>query len=179
MEKSEFTFKEIALKTIVVHTVTYFLVGLAAYCLFDYSNDFSSLEVNGLMRQPDDFLVRTGVLFQPVRGFLFGIVFFLLRKVLFKERFGWLKTWTLLVFIGIFSTFGPAAGSIEGLIYMRWQAQSIPGGMVEILLQSFLLSILTWYWVRWSIGRWFTLTSLILFSACLILPVLGLWAEQW
>ena len=174
----DLTFKGILAKTTVVHTVTYFLIGLTAYSLFDYSRDFSDPALKLLMRATDDPMVKAGVLFQPIRGLLFGIVFFLLRNVFFEQRYGWLKMWTSLAVIGILSTFAPAAGSIEGFIYTQIKPRAMAGGMIEVLLQSFILSMLTWIWVCRPVGKWFGRIGVFLFTAAIILPVLGLITER-
>jgi hypothetical protein len=103
----------------------------------------------------DDPQVATGLLFQPIRGALFGLCFFAVRDAVFGRKQGWLIMWLLLVVIGIVSPFGPAPGSIEGLIYMRlpWQSQLGPG-LIEVLAQSLLLSIGVFYWVTAPFRRW-------------------------
>lgn len=61
----------------------------------------------------DDPAAQAGVSFQPVRGALCGLIFYLLRDVLFAPR-GWWVTWLTLPVIGIAALFGAAPGSIEG-----------------------------------------------------------------
>src|SRR3990172_9686644 len=100
-DAGKLTFWAITLRTIVVHTVTYFFVGLLAFTLFDYSARFADPALSSFMRQTNDPLVTAGVLFQPLRGLLFGIVFYLLRDVLFRRKNGWLIMWITLVVIGI------------------------------------------------------------------------------
>ena len=133
---------ELVVKTIVTHTLTYFLVGLAAFWSFAYARKFAEPGVRSLMRQTDDPLVMAGPLFQPIRGLLFGLVFYLLREPLFGARTGWLVLWLVLVVVGILGTFGPAPGSVEGMIYttlpFRFQLESLP----EIVVQALALSTL-------------------------------------
>ncbi|MEW6173718.1 MAG: hypothetical protein AB1510_11765 [Bacillota bacterium] len=130
------------------------------------------------MRQTDDPLVVAGVLFQPIRGALFGVVFYLLRDVLFRRKNGWLIMWTALVVIGILSTFGPAPGSIEGLIYTKLPIKGLWGGLAEVLAQSFLLSVITYYWVNHPEKKWLTWVLGTFFVIVLILPVIGLLARH-
>ena len=92
-------------------------MGLLASLIFDYGRLYAETGLNLLMRQTSENMVMAGPLFQPIRGFLFGIVFFLLRDILFKRKNGWLVMWIVLVVVGIFSPFGPTPGSIEGMIY--------------------------------------------------------------
>lgn len=89
-----------------------FFIGLSAFFIFDYSTQFAETDLRLLMRPTTHPLVMAGPLFQPIRGFLFGIAFFLLRDFLFGKPRGWLTLWIVLVIIGILSTFGPAPGSI-------------------------------------------------------------------
>lgn len=172
------TFWGVTLKTIVVHTITYFAVGLLAFTIFDYTARFADPALSSFMRQTDDPLVAAGPLFQPIRGLLFGIVFYLLREVLFRRRDGWLVMWIMLVFVGIFSTFGPAPGSIEGLIYTTLPIRGQLAGLSEVLLQSLLLSVVTFVWVRAPERRWLSLLLGILFFIVLLLPALGLLLGQ-
>ena len=111
------TFTSITLKTIIVHTVTYFIVGLIAFTFLDYSAKYADPIVSNLMRQTDHPLVAAGPLFQVLRGFLFGIVIYVLREIIFPQKRGWLSLWLVLVIVGILSPFGAAPGSIEGMLY--------------------------------------------------------------
>jgi hypothetical protein len=178
MHRRRPTFWEVTLKTIVVHTITYFAVGLLAFTVFDYSTRFADPSLGCFMRQTDDPLVAAGPLFQPIRGFLFGIVFYLLQEVLFRGRGGWSTMWIMLVLVGIFSTFGPTPGSVEGMIYTTLPISGQLFGLIEVLLQSLLLSIITTYWVRHPESRWLKWVLGVLFAIVLILPAVGLLLSQ-
>src|SRR5262249_57176445 len=82
-----------------------------------YARTFADAGVQSLMRQTDEPLVMAGPLFQPIRGLLLGLVFYLLSEPLFGARRGWLVLWLVLVVVGILGTFGPAPGSLEGMVY--------------------------------------------------------------
>jgi hypothetical protein len=170
--------RAVVLKTTVVHTLTYFIVGLIAFSLFDYSERFADPALSSLMRPTDDPLVQAGVLFQPIRGILFGLVFYLLRDVLFRQKYGWLIMWFTLITLGMISTFGTAPGSIEGLIYTKAVYEGLWGGQIEVMSQSLLLSVLTYYWVNHPGKKWLSWLFGILFFIALILPALGLLARQ-
>lgn len=174
MFKDETTIRELAVKTAVVHTVTYFVMGFIAMTLFNYEARFAEPALSSFMRQLDNPLVRAGVLFQPIRGILFGIVFFFLRDRFFGSPTGWLYMWLMLVVVGILSTFGPAPGSIEGLIYTKVGFAGIWGGMIEVLAQSFLLSLVTFLWVRNRFDRWIGVVMWVLFVVIILLALAGL-----
>lgn len=168
-------FWEIIIKTIAVHTTTYFLVGFSAFTIFNYSATLSHAKSN--MRPATDPLVRAGVLFQPLRGFLFGIIIYLLKDILISQSDGWLITWLMFVIVGILGTFAPAASSLEGLIFLKSGTGTNWGGLIEILTQSFLLSAITIYWINHPLSMWLNWTMGTIFFFSLLLPVLGLLAN--
>jgi hypothetical protein len=160
-------------RSAVVHTVTYFAAGILAFTAFDYASRFADPGLRDFMRQTNDPLVMAGVLFQPIRGALFGIVFYLLRDVLFRPG-GWWITSVTLVVIGIVSPFGPAPGSIEGIIYTTLPVRALWGGLLEVVVQSLLLSTILFHWVRHPNKRWLSRLLVLLFLIALALPGLGL-----
>ena len=90
MNQTRRTFWTIVVKSIVTHTVTYFIMGLLASTILDYTRFFAESSLNLMMRQTNDPWVMAGPLFQPLRGMLFGIVFYLLREPFFEKRTaGW------------------------------------------------------------------------------------------
>jgi len=173
-----YTFWGITLKTIVTHTVTYFLMGILAFFLFDYATQYTETSLNLLMRPTTDPIVRAGILFQPIRGLLFGIAFYLLREVFFDKKLGWLMMWVVLIIMGILSTFGPAPASIEGMVYTTLPFSSHFGwGLVEIYSQALLLSFVTYYWVNHPEKKWLTWVLIAAFCVVLLLPILALLAS--
>ena len=162
----------IVVRTAIVHTVTYCLVGLVAYNLFHYRAFLADPSNN--FRPSSDPLVRAAVLFQPIRGLLYGVVFYLLSSVLFQQSTGWLIAWVMLAFVGILGTFAPAGHSIEGLVFLKAGSSRNWGGLVEMLTQSFFLSVFTYVWVSNPNSVWMTWAFGILFVIALLLPVLSL-----
>jgi hypothetical protein len=170
----EFAFSSIVIKTTLVHTVTYFLIGLLSFLFLDYSARYADPTVAVALRQTDDPLVTAGPLFQVLRGFLFGIAFYVLRDVIFPKRGGWLTLWLVLLIVGIFSPFSSAPGSIEGIVYstlpMWFHIMSLP----ELIIQSFLLASLTQYLVNHPEKRWLSILFGILFVIIVLLALLGI-----
>lgn len=161
-------------KTIVMHTLTYFLLGILAATLLNYAERFARPEMVCWMRSTTDHIVMAGVLFQPLRGIIFALVFFPLQQLLFARPHGWLLLWWLLVGLGILATFGPTPGSIEGLVYtvIPWTDQLL--GWLEVVTQAFLLALGLWVWVRHSEKRWLNWSLGVAFVVVMALPVLGL-----
>jgi hypothetical protein len=171
-------FWSLVVRAMAVHTVTYTLVGMVAFSLFRYGASIREDPVRrASMRPTDDPLVMAGPLFQPLRGALFGVAFYLLRDVVFAPG-GWWVLWLTLVIVGILSTFAPAASSIEGLIYLEPSPTGfLWGGLLEILTQSLLLAVVTFLWVRHPLP-WLDWLMGALFVLALAMPAMGLAARR-
>ena len=83
MKENKFSFSVISLKSTIVHTVSYFVIGLLAFTFLDYSAKFADPIVANMFRQTDHPLVAAGPLFQVLRGFLFGVVFYFYARLSF------------------------------------------------------------------------------------------------
>jgi len=170
----EYSFSAIAIKTTLVHTVTYFLIGLVSFLFLDYSARYADPAVAVALRQTDHPLVTAGPLFQVLRGFLFGIAFFTLRNVIFPKQRGWLTLWLVLLIIGVLSPFSSAPGSIEGVVYSTlpiwFHIMSLP----ELIIQSFLLASLTHYMVNHPEKRWLIILFVFLSAMIILLTLLGI-----
>ena len=124
-------------------------------------------------------MVLAGPLFQPIRGVLFGVVFYLLRDSCLGMKNGWVTMWIVLVVVGILSTFGAAPGSVERLIYTTIPVSfQLGGGLLEVLVQALLLSFGVFYWVTHPDKRWLTWGFGVVFVIVLALPALGLLVGQ-
>ncbi len=174
MNQTRPTLLEAVVKTIVAHTVTYFIMGLLASTLLDYTRFFAESSLSLMMRQTDDPWVMVGPLFQPIRGILFGCVFYLLREPFFGKKNGWLVMWIALVVVGIFSTFGPTPGSLEGMLYTVFPLWVHLKGLPEVLLQSLFLSLILYYWVNNPQIRWLSWVMGIAFVILMSFPIIGL-----
>jgi hypothetical protein len=154
MKQAHPTIWAVLIKTMVTHTATYFIVGLVASTVFDYADLFAHTSLNLFMRQLTDPFVVAGPLFQPLRGALFGVVFYLLRDSIFQKKNGWLVLWLVLVALGILGPFGPTPGSLEGLIYtvvpLSIQLKVLP----EVIVQALALAVVLVYCVNHPERRW-------------------------
>jgi hypothetical protein len=168
----------LTLKSVIVHTITYFAAGVLAYTLGDYEKAFSQPPLSYVMRPTSDLLVLAGPLFQPIRGVLFALALYPLRNVLFAERRGWLTLWWLLLALGVLSTFGPAPGSVEGLIYTTIPPLVQLAGLWEVFLQSLLFAVVLHYWVTHPDKRWLNWTLGGAFSVVMMLSLMGLFFAQ-
>ena len=178
MKQIQPTLLEVAVKTIVTHSVTYFVMGLLASTLLDYTRFFAESSLSLMMRQTSDPWVMLGPLFQPIRGILFGLVFYLLREPFLGKKNGWLVMWIVLVVVGIIGTFGPTPGSLEGMLYTVFPVWVHLRGLPEVLLQSLFLSLILFYWVNHRQSRWLSWLMGIAFLVLMSFPILGLLVTQ-
>jgi hypothetical protein len=171
-------FRAVAVKTIVVHTVTYFVFGVLALFVFDYGRLFAETELRFLMRPISDPLVMAGPLLQPIRGLVFGAMLFMLRETFFATRWGWLRLWLVLVVVGIIGPAGPVPGSLEGMIYTKIPLLVQLKGLPEVVLQTLAFSWILCYWVDHPEKRWLSWCLGVVFVVVCLLPVLGLLASR-
>lgn len=164
---------ELLAKTAAAHTITYMLMGIIASTAMNYKEMFARPEVACYMRQISDPWVMAGPLFAPLRGIIFALAFYPIRSALFGRKHGWLILWWLLVALGILNTFGPAWGSVEGMIYTLASPLGQMKGWLEVVPQALLLSVILCYWVDHP-KRWLNWTLGTLFVLTMALPTLGL-----
>jgi hypothetical protein len=115
MQDSQHRFLPLAARTVVCHTLTYFVMGALAYHFLHYA-DFINDPRSGT-KPASSLWVLLGAPLQVFRGILFASVFYPLRGRLFGNRNGWLLMAWMLIGIGILGTFAAPAGSLEGFIY--------------------------------------------------------------
>ena len=172
MDKPQPRFLPLALKTIVSHSITYFVMGALAAHFLNYAAAMARPDSG--MRQITDPWVIAGPLFQPLRGLVFALVFYPLRECLFGRKYGWLLMGWMLIALGILSTFGPASGSIEGMIYTPVPIRFQLRGGLEVVPQALLLSALLCYWVNHPEKKWLNWLLGIIFFVLMTMPVLAL-----
>jgi hypothetical protein len=81
-------FLTLAAKTVVSHTLTYFVMGALAFHFLHYG-DFMNKPDSGMRPTTSPFVIL-GPALQIVRGVLFAAVFYPFREILFGRRNGWL-----------------------------------------------------------------------------------------
>jgi len=172
MASRSITFGIFLWRTTAVHVITYFLVGIIAMNAFNYGNIFTSGNLGSFMKSLDSPWVALGPGLQVFRGLIFALVLWPFKSIFIDEDHGWLKLWVLFIGLSILSTFGPALGSIDGMIYttipIKHQLLFLP----ELLFQSFLLAFLISYWCR-KPKKAYNILSIILVSLILLMSIAG------
>lgn len=168
-------FLSLTLKTIVCHTVTYFIMGALAYHFLHYADILNN--PNSGMRPTTSLWVLFGPVLQVFRGVLFASVLYPFRETLFGRKDGWLLIAWILIGVGILGTFAAPPGSLEGLIYTTIPVRMQLRGYLEIIPQALLLSALLFFWVRHPGKKWLAWSLCVPYALCVVLPLLGMLAQ--
>ena len=133
-------------KVTLAHVITYIAAGLISFNLIYFNYIDQLTEILGF-KPMDQISFPTMIFGQIIRGILLGIVIWWIKDSIFKTKLAWLKLWAILVILGIFNTYGPTPGSIEGFIYLDTSGfEGMPLIMnlsvLEVLMQPLLFSII-------------------------------------
>jgi hypothetical protein len=155
-----------------VHMITYFIVGLLAMFVFNYREAFATESLQGFMKPLDSPWVALGPGLQVIRGLLFGLALWPFITIILAPGKGWWKLWFLFVTLGILATFGPAMGSVDGMIYT-----TVPVGeqllyLPELFGQSLLLSLGIYYWYKRPFAG-YNYVALTLVALILLMSIAG------
>ena len=174
MNSPQPSFWSILYRTIISHTVTYFVTGVVASILLGYATRMIRPDVAPIIRKITDPILMASPLFQPVRATLLAIVFYLLRDVLFSNRKGWLIMWCMLVVIGILTPFSASWGGIEGMIFFNSPVWDHIVGWPEVFSQTLILSVILTYWVDHPKSKRLHAILLVGFILTMLLSIIGL-----
>ena len=167
------TLPALTVRTIIVHTVTYTVMGLLAVTFLDYRTAFEAPVTREFMRPVDDPVVALGPALQCIRGVLFALAFYPLREIVFGRAGGWRIMWMLLVVLGILAPFAAAPGSVEGLLYTKLPLRLQLSGWLEIVTQALLLSVILHHWVTHPEKRWVAWVLGVAYALAVTASVLG------
>ena len=155
-----------------IHVITYFVIGVLSMTVFNYRDFFASGTLGSIMKPIDSPWVVLGPGLQLVRGLIFGIVLLPFRTVFLSKENGWLNLWFLFIGLSILSTFGPAIGSIDGMIYTTVPIKEQLTFLPELIVQSFLLSFLLYQWYKRP-KKAFKTASVILVALIVLTSIVG------
>lgn len=174
MNNPQLSFWSILYRTVISHTVTYFVTGVVASILLGYATRMIRPDVAPIIRNITDPILIASPLFQPLRAALLTIVFYLLRDVLFSNRKGWLIMWCMLVVIGILTPFSASWGGIERIIFFNLPIGDHIAGWPEVFSQTLFLSIILTYWVDHPKSKRLHVILLVGFILAMLLPIIAL-----
>jgi hypothetical protein len=162
-------FPTFLLRVCACHMATYFVAGLLAFSLLDYEKAFASEHLACWMRPTSSTWVALGPGLQWIRGLIFALVLYPFREVFLGRSRGWLTLWGLLLGIGILSTYGPAPGSVEGLLYTTIPPLEQVAGLSEVVGQSLAFSVLLFSWYRRPHRAW----GIVLYSLSVVVVLMS------
>jgi hypothetical protein len=130
-----------------MHVITYFIIGMISMNIFDYQYLFTSNEVGAIMKPVTSKWVALAPGLQVIGGLFLGIVLWPFKSVILSGN-GWFKLWLLFIGLSILFTFGPAIGSIDGMLYTKVPVRLHLTFLPELLVQALLLSAGIYYWYQ-------------------------------
>ncbi len=160
-----------------IHVITYFIIGILSMYIFNYRNLFESGNLGLIMKPLDSPWVPLGPGLQIFRGLIFAIVLWPFKSIFLSKEKGWLKLWLLFIGLSILSTFGPAIGSIDGMIYTTIPIKQQLTFLPELVIQSFLLSFCIYYWYQ-KPKKIFDIVPIILVALIVLMSVAGFLAAS-
>lgn len=155
-----------------IHVITYFIIGIITMNIFDYQSVFTNGNLGSFMKNLDSPWVALGPSLQILRGFIFAIVLWPFKSIFLYGEYGWFKLWLLFIGLSILATFGPAIGSIDGMIYTTIPISQQILFLPELIIQSFLLSFFIFYWYN-KPKKAYNIISIILVSLIILMGTAG------
>jgi hypothetical protein len=130
------------LKVTFAHILTYTLCGIIA---MNVNNYLAWIAEQDNWRQMDDIIFQLALVFQILRGVLYGIVLLMIKDTIVYSKYGIIKLFIIMIILGMFNTPAPGPNSIEGFIYLKPPNEPLSialGGTLEIMIQNLLFCII-------------------------------------
>lgn len=167
-------------RSITCQMTSYFVIGWLASSAFNYRELFATGGSPAgtswqYMRGFDSAWVPAGPILQCIRGCLFGVVLWPLRRAWLDQPRGWLRLWLLFVGLAILGPTAAAPGSLEGMIYtnLSWSDHLL--GWPEMGAQTLLFSLILQRWYRCP-SRWWNRSMIAAVAIVCVLCTLGVLA---
>ena len=139
--------------------------------IFDYQYLFTTNEVEAIMKPVNSKWVALAPALQVLGGLVFGIVLWPFKSVILSKN-GWFKLWFLFIGLSILFTFGPAIGSIDGMLYTKVPVRLHLTFLPELIVQALLLSSGLYFWYQ-KPSKILTIMSIIFVVAIIALSIAG------
>jgi hypothetical protein len=133
-------------RTIVVHTVAYFVAGMLAYFI-QWGGVYGGSVMRTYMKTPSEYAPWV-IPSQILRGFILAVALYpFLGRILELKRWGWLSVSSLCLLIG---TIGGSGGIIEHIVFTTTPVFFTLATLPEITAQGLMFGYLLVLWERRS-----------------------------
>ncbi len=140
------TFAFFTSRTIIVHIVTYVIVGMLAYYI-QWSGVYGGPAMQTYMKTPSEFGPWV-IPSQILRGFILAVALYpFLGRILELKRWGWLSVSSLYLLIG---TIAGSDGVIENIVFTTTPVFFTLATLPEIVAQGLMFGYLLVLWERRS-----------------------------
>jgi len=175
-EKNKENFK-FAWRVVVAHVLAYFIAGILAMNLFNYTELFTSGTFSLFMKPTTEPIIALGVCLQIIRGVIMALVLLPLRKVFTEGKYGFLKLGFLILGLSVLSTFAAAGGSIDGFIYTNMSFMEHIIGYPEAILWISLFSFTMWIFYKFE-KKAISIIAIVLFILIVLMSIFGYFAAR-
>jgi hypothetical protein len=166
------TFGKFSWKVISLHMITYVITGMIFSTLFNYKQLYQTGTLAYYMKDFSSPWISAGPALQLIRGFLFAFILWPFYDFIFSKQNGWAFLWLLLFGFAIIGTAAAAPGSLEGIIYTRLSLTEHLFGLPEVMLQTFLFSVLLFRWMKYR-RKYFNTISIMAVLLIILMSILG------
>jgi len=170
-------FRSFAWRVISLQILTYFVFGVLAFLILDYSKAFETTDLRYLMLPTTSPWVAAGPALQVFRGLLFAVVLYPLAGQFIGRPKGALVLWGLFLGLAILGTCGPSPGSLEGMFYTKLPFGMHVFGLPEVVLQTLFFSLGLVWWCRRP-ARWKNVVSGVAVGLIVLMSLAGVLAAR-
>jgi hypothetical protein len=135
------------IRFVILHVVTYAVVGFALYTLQNYEEAFAVMQEFKLYRPTDDPIVMAAIPLQILRGGFLALPFVPFHNTFARKSYGWLLLFGLVYGLTALGAPNFFAGLFQDIAARKPLAEFLIGP-IEITVQMSLFSILLFWWGR-------------------------------
>lgn len=169
----DISFKSFCWRVTAMHTIAYFLAGIAAILTLNYEKELSKGFLETFMRPMSSPIVPLGAALQLINGFFMSLILYPIRKeIIGNFKTGWKKLSILLIGFTVFAPQIPGPGNLEGLIYTKIPLPIHIMSLPEAILYGLLFPLALVYWIKLD-KKWMKTTSIVFIALILLMSVLG------
>lgn len=172
-ESTHKSFLKFSWRITVLHTITYYIAGLAALVTMHYKSRFSGEFLSGYMKPFNSPMISLGPSLQLINGFIMSVFLYPLSSFLIDNIKNSKKVlFLLLAGFSFFTPQVPGIGNFEGIIYTKAPVFVHLIGIPECLIYSGLFAAGFSIWYKTE-KKWINTLSIILIVLIGLMSALG------
>ncbi len=173
MKKSNISFRSFCWRITAMHTIAYFIAGIASLFTLNYEQRITEGFLEVFMRPINSEIVPLGAALQLINGFFMSLFLFPFRnEIVGNDQNGWKKLALLIIGFTLFAPQVPGPGNLEGLIYTKIPLAVHIVSLPETILYALLFSLGIGSWYKLN-KKWMNITSIVFIILVILMSLLG------